>query len=405
MAELSTSAAQAPWWRRPRLWLQPLGDRELQRRIWDTATPANRVILGAAIFALFASLGILSDVASLGRSGPLRLTVQLLLSGGGAVAYGWVILHRVGWLPLVVAVHILLTIIAPRIVPLAAPIVTNAAEARALADRLGLNVVAMSLCIAAGYSLFVVFFSREGSRYYALNTELSLARAIHRELVPPIARTIGGYEFRGLSIPSGEVGGDLVDVVEHDDGAAWTAYVTDVSGHGVPSGVLMGMIKSAMRMALVARVPLDAMLDRLNDVLYELKPPQMYATFGAIRHEGAGDLDFTLAGHLPILRWRAASAQVDQLTVGQVPLGILPGRTFQASTCSCERGDVLLLLTDGITEVFDARDEEFGLDRVCACLATHAREPLESIERHLLAAARAHGAPHDDQSLILIRRL
>jgi len=377
----------------------------MQRRVWDTASPSNRVVLGAAIFALFASLGVLSDVASLGRSGPWRLALQIGLSGGGAVAYGWAILHRLRWLPVVVAVHILLTIMGPRLVPLSPPIVTNATQARALSDRLSKDALAMSLCIAAGYSLFVVFFAREGSRYYRLNTELTLARNIHRELVPPIARTIGGYEFRGLSLPSGEVGGDLVDVVEHDDGAAWTAYVADVSGHGVPSGVLMGMIKAAMRMVLVARVPLDAMLDRLNDVLYELKPPQMYATFGAVRHEGTGDLDFTLAGHLPILRWRAASGLVDQLTVGQVPLGILPGRTFEASTCACERGDVLLLLTDGITEVFDAGDEEFGLDRVCGVLATHAREPLESLERHLLAAARAHGAPHDDQSLILIRRL
>ena len=81
---------------------------------------------------------------------------------------------------------------------------------------------------------------REGSRYYKLHTELALARAIHRELVPPISRQIGEYEFRGVSIPSGEVGGDLVDLVDHDEGSAWTAYVTDVSGHGVPSGVLMG---------------------------------------------------------------------------------------------------------------------------------------------------------------------
>ena len=96
---------------------------------------------------------------------------------------------------------------------------------------------------------------------------------------------------------------------------------------------------------------------------------------------------------------------MDELTVGQVPLGILPGRTFEASTCQCQPGDILLLLTDGITEVFDARDEEFGLERVKQVLATHAREPLEDLERHLLAAARAHGTPHDDQSLILIRRL
>ena len=125
--------------------------------------------------------------------------------------------------------------------------------------------------------------------------------------MPPIDVEIGGFEFRGVSLPSGDVGGDLVDVVDHANDAAWTAYVTDVSGHGVPSGVLMGMIKSAMRMALVAPVPLEALLDRLNDVLFELKPPQMYATFAALRRDGRDELSFTLAGHLPILHWRADS--------------------------------------------------------------------------------------------------
>jgi serine phosphatase RsbU (regulator of sigma subunit) len=66
---------------------------------------------------------------------------------------------------------------------------------------------------------------------------------------------------------------------------------------------------------------------------------------------------------------------------------------------------VLLVLTDGLTEVFDAADEEFGMERVRAVLATHARAPLAEIELKLLAAARAHGTPHDDQSLILIRRV
>ena len=96
---------------------------------------------------------------------------------------------------------------------------------------------------------------------------------------------------------------------------------------------------------------------------------------------------------------------VEELVVGQVPLGILPGRTFEASRTSCNPGDVLLVLTDGLTEVFNAADEEFGMPRVRAVLAEHARAPLAKIELELLDAARAHGTPHDDQSLILIRRL
>jgi sigma-B regulation protein RsbU (phosphoserine phosphatase) len=295
--------------------------------------------------------------------------------------------------------------VLPRLLPLQPPVVTDPLAAEVLGQRLQFNVLGAAFCIAAGYSLFVMFFAREGSRYYALHTELTLARNIHRELVPAIAQRIGDYEFRGVSIPSGEVGGDLVDLVNHEHGATWTAYVADVSGHGVPSGVLMGMIKSAMRMALIAPVPLEALLDRLNDVLYELKPPQMYATFAALRREAGDELTFTLAGHLPILHWRTATGTIADLSVGQVPLGILPGRAFEAARVRCAPGDVLLMLTDGITEVFDAADDEFGLDRVRAAFAAGATLPLADLELRLLAAARAHGSPHDDQSLILVRRV
>lgn len=401
MAELSTSAT-ARFWRRL---AAPLGNRQEQRRFWQSTTPAGRLLFGLGVFALFASLGFLTDVPTLGRSTLGRVILVSLISGGGAIAYAVVAFRDVRWMPLVIGIHILLTVLLPRLMPLKPPVVVDPVAAATLGTRMQLNVVGASLCIAAGYSFFVVFFMREGRRYYRLHTELVLARSIHRELVPPIDVEIGGFEFRGVSLPSGDVGGDLVDVVDHADDAAWTAYVTDVSGHGVPSGVLMGMIKSAMRMALVAPVPLEALLDRLNDVLFELKPPQMYATFAAIRRDGRDELSFTLAGHLPILHWRAESGDVAELSVGQVPLGVLPGRTFEASRVTCAPGDVLLVLTDGLTEVFDADDHEFGMDRVRELLAAHASLPLEEIQGRLLDASRSYGTPHDDQSLILIRRL
>jgi hypothetical protein len=68
-----------------------------------------------------------------------------------------------------------------------------------------------------------------------------------------------------VSLPSGEVGGDLVDLVEVE--GRWLGYLADVSGHGVGSGVLMGMVKSAARMKLLTLAALAALLDDLNDAL------------------------------------------------------------------------------------------------------------------------------------------
>jgi sigma-B regulation protein RsbU (phosphoserine phosphatase) len=382
-----------------------VGTADDQRRFWQNTSPGGRALLGAAVFSLFATLGFLTDVTELGRSSPLRLAVITLLAGGGALAYAVVAFRNIKWMPLVVAAHVALSIFVPRLTPLEPPLIADGESAMRLIERLRVNVIGASLCIAAGYSFFVVFFVREGHRYYRLHTELALARDIHRELVPPLDLQIDGYEFHGLSVPSGEVGGDLVDVVAHEAPGTWTAYVADVSGHGVPSGVLMGMIKSAIRMALSGRTSLESLLDRLNDVIYDLKPPQMYATFAALRRDGGDDLAFTTAGHLPILCWRRRTGAVERLVVEQVPISVLPGRTFSSARTAAAPGDVFLVLTDGITEVFDAGDEEFGLERVIDVLAQHATLPLAELEVKLLAAARAHGTPHDDQSLILIRRV
>jgi serine phosphatase RsbU (regulator of sigma subunit) len=112
----------------------------------------------------------------------------------------------------------------------------------------GVDVIGCLFAILLGYVFFVRFVRKQGLHYFRVQTEIELAEQIHRSLVPPIVRRGSQDEFYGLSAPSGEMGGDLVDLVQ--DGDKWIAYLADVSGHGVPSGVLMAMVKSAVRMRL-----------------------------------------------------------------------------------------------------------------------------------------------------------
>src|SRR4029077_168918 len=125
-----------------------------------------------------------------------------------------------------------------------------------------------------------------GARYFRAHAEIELAHDIHNLLVPRIDARVGRFTFCGVSLPSGEVGGDLVDLVEVDQ--RWIGYIADVSGHGVGSGVLMGMVKSAARMKLLTLAPLAALLDDLNDALVPVRKPGMYVTMACLRYdEGA----------------------------------------------------------------------------------------------------------------------
>ncbi len=137
----------------------------------------------------------------------------------------------------------------------------------------------------------------------------------------------------------------------------------------------------------------------------------MFATFAGLqRGDDDGTLQLAVAGHLPILHYRSATADVVEVSIAQLPLAMFPDTAFTAIDVTCNPGDLFLLLTDGLTEVFskpDQRGEEFGLDRVKSLLhqQANAGASLEAIEDRLLATVRAHGAQLDDQTLFLVRRL
>ena len=262
------------------------------------------------------------------------------------------------------------------------------------------NAVAAVVLIIAGYSLFLYFFSTEGGRYYSTLTEMSLAGAIHRSLVPEINRVVDPFEFYGCSWPSGEVSGDLVDVVQHDCG--WFAYVADVSGHGVPAGVLMTMVKSAARTQLAAVGPIG-FLSALNQVLLPLSAPNMYVTFAFLSYTRP-NMELATAGHVPILHFNRLAGTVSERWVSNFPVALISDVGFEVSEMSSGSGDVFVFLTDGMTEVVDDHDRDLGLEPLKSVLIQNAGAPLSEIANRLRDRALQHGKQTDDQTLLLIRQ-
>src|SRR5262249_49200266 len=175
------------------------------------------------------------------------------------------------------------------------------------------------------------------------------------------------------------------------------------SGHGVAAGLLMGMLKSTARTKLQTGEPLDGLLNTLNSVLVDLKSPTMFATFAGVQGDAGSNLQFTVAGHLPILHYHATTTGLSELSIPQVPLAMFSDQVFTSGVVTCDAGDLLVILTDGLVEVFDRADEEFGFERLKALIRTHATAPLATIETRVFEAVRAHGTQLDDQTLLLIR--
>jgi serine phosphatase RsbU (regulator of sigma subunit) len=372
-------------------------ERELARRFWRSLSLRARLPLLAAVFATFASVGLLVDVGRLGRTHPLALAGIVVFSGLVAVAYALVGTWERYWLfaPIVV-----LQVLVPRWLERLWPS-SSELSGEALRGRLTVDVIGVIAAIAIGYGFFMMFIVRQGLRRVRADAEMELAREIHGSLVPDVRVEAEGCEMYGRSIPASEVGGDLVDAVVVDGRAI--GVVADVSGHGVSAGMLLGLVKAGLRTRLRSGGDLGAVLADLNDVLADLTRPNTFATAAVLSLATPARLEFALAGHPPILWFRKASETVTRLAEGGMALGIRPGERYQVGHAEIGSGDVLAVVTDGLTETMDPKDRELGLGPIEAALAAHAAAPLGELYERLLEVARAHGPQQDDRTLLLVR--
>jgi len=359
------------------------------------------------VFLIFTTIGLATDVSEMGRASTLHFGLSVFVSGLFPVFYALsgFALRKHFWKAMVpiFVVHFLVIGLITNLFPVSPPrSQMDTANIAELQSRLSLDALTIIFAVALGYVCFVYVSIVEGRRYRRVQAEMELAAEIHHVIVPPIETKLGKFEFYGRSVPSGEVGGDLIDVAGSEDN--WVAYVADVSGHGVAPGVVMGMVKSAARMLLSSGEDSTKLLPRLNEVLFPLKKPDMFVTFCFIAKSG-DNLRAGLAGHPAILQFSMVKQQITPLECPNMPLGILPEGAFETSGILTESGNLYALYTDGLLEAANAAGEEYGIKRFQEELQRHGAEPLEAIYRSLQESVSRHGAQFDDQSVLLVRQV
>jgi serine phosphatase RsbU (regulator of sigma subunit) len=348
-------------------------------------------------------LGFLIELIELGHKSLSGVLAWTIFTGAMAVFYLLTAIRSSPrWLLLPLAIHLagsqLIRTLIVRATGNFASLPIQGHEIRTAA----LGSLILSL-LAGG--LFLQFVRSEGRRAVQLQTELSIAHRIQKTLVPAIETKLSGCEIYGVSIPSEKVGGDLVDVVELREGQT-LAYVADIAGHGLPAGILMGMLKTAARTHLMDSPRLPAFLERLNEVLPQVKEPELFATCAALlltRADGGLNVEYSSAGHPAILQIRCAPPSVERWEDHQFPLGLIPSVAFASRKLNVEPGDLLVVTTDGITETVDAQGREFGLQRLERLLLEEIAAPLPHIAQEVLSAVNSFGKQVDDDTILLIR--
>lgn len=370
-------------------------------QVFHTMPRSSLATFLTGVAFLFAAFGAVQDTMGVVQGHESRLVVSMLISGVSAAI--WALFGSMRMIKSLIAlalVQITVVFLLAKFWPPRPQALALNQLQRELLKHDGIVLV----FILVGYLLLIHFFGMEGNRFFAAHTEIRLASEIQRELVPPISKQTANFEFYGISVPSGTVGGDLLDVVSEGD--FFCAYLADVAGHGVSAGVLMSMVKSAVRMRIASVGGCDdGLLPALNDVLKPLISPNAYATFAYLAGDTDSRLSFSLAGHLPIFHLRVANRQTQRCCVENLPLGMFPGATYQTGIIDCQPGDLLAIITDGLTEVFDREGRELGWQHVERALVESATEPLPEIASRIVRTSEGFGPITDDRTLLLVRYL
>jgi len=241
----------------------------------------------------------------------------------------------------------------------------------------------------------------------ALQRDLELASRVQATLLPP--RDFGSTAWRGRYEyrPHGTVGGDYVDVITPggDDGEL-IVLLGDVSGKGVAAAMLMSHLHAGMRALATSDCSLGELLGRANRLLYGASAANLYATLAAVCLKPDGRVDVVTAGHPPVIV--LGRGGVRAVGTRGLPIGLFGEAAYDTATLQLERGESLLLYTDGVSESLDPDGAELGVDRITHEVAGYAEStPEELVDVAVAMAARHRGASsaHDDLTVAAIRRV
>ena len=237
--------------------------------------------------------------------------------------------------------------------------------------------------------------------------ELETARRIQSSILPELPPRLAGVDIAHAYLPASEVGGDFYDVLALEDGRLAVA-VGDVAGHGVSSGLIMSMAKSALAVQVTFDPQVAEVFRTLNRTVFQTARKRLLATLCyALIDPRRLEMIYASAGHLFPYRITAAG-KVEALESVAYPLGVRGELEVESRTARLSPGDTLFLFSDGVVEARrEGSDEPFGFERLEASLARHAGRGVEGLRDGVLADVTKFtaSAPRDDDQTILVLRL
>lgn len=252
---------------------------------------------------------------------------------------------------------------------------------------------------------------REAHEKRAIEGELKNAREVQRILLPQENPVVSGYRISGTNLPARIISGDYYDYIDLGEEKIGIA-IADVSGKGVPAGLMMAMCRSVLRSVAISHPSPSVVLAAVNRQLFpDIREDMFISMAYSILNYKTNTLTLSRAGHEPALLFRRKTGEVELLRSPGLALGIDSGMVFERVTrdeeVTLDSGDCVLFYTDGVKEALDDSEEEFGMDRICESFRSAAPLGAEAVLERIQAELKqftGEGPQMDDITLVAIEK-
>ncbi len=240
-----------------------------------------------------------------------------------------------------------------------------------------------------------------------LEQQLNIAREIQRSFLPTSDPNIPGYDIAGRNISSEQVGGDYYDffrIVQNHTGIA----IADVSGKGIPAALIMASFRASIIAEIRNNYSIRTICGKVNNLLCESLQPGSFVTavYGVLDSKNH-ILTFTNCGHdFPILLRK--SGEIEYLKEGGQILGITRDVSYEERPVFLNPDEIVVFYTDGVTEVFDSEERQFGVERLISTIKDNKEKSCREIQDAVYDAVKRFASPEhifDDFTMVVLKRL
>jgi sigma-B regulation protein RsbU (phosphoserine phosphatase) len=212
------------------------------------------------------------------------------------------------------------------------------------------------------------------------------------------------YDIYGRSMPAAIVGGDVFDAIRISETILGLA-IADASGHGLPAALQVRDVFIGLRMGLEKDLKIVRTVQKLNSVLAAVGKSHEFVTLFYAELEDNGNFFYVNAGHPPPIFF--GNQSVHELTRGGLILGPYPSAKYERGFVFFEKGNTLVMYTDGVTEATNTVGEEFGTERLIDLVQKNreatSKELVDIIFKEINEFTNSYN-PADDRTLFVVRK-